>query len=185
MSKSKPQRAAAGPGLAAAVASESQGAADTEKAGAASLADIPEGLKALIPPEFVLSNEIQTGSVADRGDQQSGDGQGEGAQGESQVSGEAVSQTVDFHPSAVVNPPDPLYPREVTLRNDGEWLVAEPITGKTLPAGGSERVVLHDAKQAQLVLENLAFLSARHCIPEGKLRIEGLPALPETDTQAG
>ena len=70
--------------------------------------------------------------------------------------------------------PEPEFPVEVTLSNNGGFAVSEPVSGAFLPAGGSQTVWLHDAAHASRVLDNLRELALRHQL-NGVLLVNGLP----------
>lgn len=69
----------------------------------------------------------------------------------------------------------PLYPRQITIRNNGPMALAEPVCGAHVHAGGWVHATLHDADHQQRVLANFDELLARNGIPREALVIEGLP----------
>lgn len=68
----------------------------------------------------------------------------------------------------------PVYPIQVTLRNNGGFAVAEPVSGAFLQAGGSQTVWLHDEAHASRVLDNLRELAERNHLV-GALVADGFP----------
>lgn len=74
--------------------------------------------------------------------------------------------------------PEPTYPVEVTLSNNGGFAIAEPVSGAYLQAGGMQTVWLHDAAHASRVFDNLRELAQRHHLA-GALLVNGVPI--ETD----
>lgn len=107
------------------------------------------------------------------------DAKGEAGSGEG---GEAASSNPPAPPAAPpaapAPPPAPAperqVPERVTVRNNGSLDVAEPISGKYIPPGGSVEIVFADRDHAIAVIDNLLDIRQRTGLGE-RLVIEGLP----------
>lgn len=70
---------------------------------------------------------------------------------------------------------EPLFPRQITVRNNGPIALVEPLSGSHTQAGGTSVVTLHDEEHAHRVLENFAALLDQNFLKREVLSIEGLP----------